>query len=117
MEKPAEHYYLFGSFRLEPAQGRLLRDGLVVPLTPKVFATLLALVRSNGQLLDKETLMQELWPDAFVEEANLTFNVSVLRKALGRSSSYIETVPKRGYRFRVPVKEIREEHESKGIAV
>jgi len=120
MERQSEHYYAFGPFRLEPEQGRLLRDGLVVPLTPKIFATLLALVRHGGRLVDKEALMQELWPDAFVEEANLTFNVSVLRKALGESAQdggYIETVPKRGYRFRAPVQEIRQESDIKAVAV
>ena len=120
MVRQSEHYYAFGPFRLEPDQGRLLRDGLVVPLTPKIFATLVTLARQHGQLVTKEALMQELWPDAFVEEANLTFNVSVLRKALGETAdggSYIETAPKRGYRFRVPVKEFQVEHEFRRLAV
>src|SRR5262245_51467084 len=102
MRTQREHYYVFGPFRLEPEESRLLRDGLLVPLTPKAFAMLVLLVRHSGSLVDKEFLMQELWPDAFVEEANLTFTMSVIRKALGesaRTASYIETVPKRGYRF------------------
>jgi DNA-binding winged helix-turn-helix (wHTH) protein len=81
MRTQREHYYLFGHFRLEPEEGRLLRDGLLVPLTPKAFAMLLVLVRNSGQLVEKEFLMQELWPDAFVEEANLTFTISVIRRA------------------------------------
>jgi len=121
MERQAEHYYAFGPFRLEPEQGRLSRDGLVAPLPPKTFALLLALVRNHGRLVDKEALMQELWPDAFVEEANLTFHVSVLRKTLGESASqgggYIETVPKCGYRFRTAVKEVREKRDIKSVVV
>jgi TolB-like protein len=120
MERQAEHYYMFGPFRLEPEQSRLLRDGLLTPLPPKTFALLLALVRNHGRLVEKEALMQQLWPDAFVEEANLTFHVSVLRKTLGQSAhegGYIETAPKRGYRFRAPVREVREETDIKSIAV
>ena len=120
MERQAEHYYAFGPFRLEPEQGRLLRDGLVVPLPPKTFALLLALVRNHGRLVDKEALIQELWPDAFVEEANLTFHVSVLRKTLGESAQgggYIETAPKRGYRFRAAVKDVRKKRDIKSIVV
>jgi TolB-like protein/Flp pilus assembly protein TadD len=120
MRTKREHYYVFGPFRLEPEECRLQRDGLLVPLTPKAFAMLLALVRNSGSLVEKESLMQELWPDAFVEEANLTFTMSVIRKALGesaRTASYIETVPKRGYRFTAPVRELRAEHQVKSLAV
>jgi TolB-like protein/Flp pilus assembly protein TadD len=120
MRTRREHYYVFGPFRLEPEEGRLQRDGLVVPLTPKAFAMLLVLVGASGSLVEKEFLMQELWPDAFVEEANLTFTISMLRKALGdsaRTASYIETVPKRGYRFIAPVREVHAENAVKSIAV
>src|SRR6185436_11921624 len=109
MRKRTEHYYVFGPFRLYPEECRLQRDGLVVPLTPKTLAMLLMLVRNSGSLIEKEILMRELWPDAFVEESNLTFSISVIRKALGETAhtaSYIETVPKRGYRFVAPVKEV-----------
>lgn len=91
----------FDSFRLDPAEHLLLRDGEPVPLEPKVFETLLVLIR-QGRLVGKEELMQAVWPDSFVEESNLTRNISVLRKALNRTDGgpqYIETVPKRGYRF------------------
>jgi DNA-binding winged helix-turn-helix (wHTH) protein len=81
MSRQAQPSYVFGPFRLEPEQRRLLRDGLVVPLTPKVFDTLVALVRNRGSLVAKQSLMRELWPNAFVEDGNLTFNISVLRKA------------------------------------
>jgi TolB-like protein/Flp pilus assembly protein TadD len=120
MRTQREHYYVFGHFRLEPEEGRLQRDGLLVPLTPKAFAMLLVLVRNSGKLVEKEFLMQELWPDAFVEEANLTFTISVIRKALGenaRTARCIETVPKRGYRFTAAVREVHAEHHVKSLAV
>jgi DNA-binding winged helix-turn-helix (wHTH) protein/tetratricopeptide (TPR) repeat protein len=120
MRTRREHCFVFGPFRLEPEEGRLLRDGLLVPLTPKAFAMLLVLVSHSGRLVDKDVLMQELWPDAFVEEGNLTFTMSVLRKALGdsaRTARYIETVPKRGYRFIAPVREIDVKNPVKSVAV
>jgi Tol biopolymer transport system component/DNA-binding winged helix-turn-helix (wHTH) protein len=91
--------YEFGPFRLEPAERKLLRGSEVVALTPKVFDMLVMLVRNNGHLLDKEELIRALWPDSFVEEGNLSNNIFVLRKALGTDHGYIETVPRRGYRF------------------
>src|SRR5258708_34416197 len=94
--------YEFGRFRLDPVQHQLLRDGKPVSLTPKGFELLLVLVQSDGILLTKDDLMRKLWPDSFVEEANLTVNISALRKALGDTHDgreLIETVPKRGYRF------------------
>jgi TolB-like protein/Flp pilus assembly protein TadD len=120
MRTQKEHYYLFGPFRLDEAECRLLRDGLSVPLTPKAFSMLLVLVRNSGRLVEKDFLMQELWPDAFVEEANLTFSISVIRKALGESAHtacYIETVPKRGYRFIASVREVHAENHVKSLAV
>ena len=97
-----QRFYEFGPFRLDSKCCVLLRDGVVVPLNPKAFDTLLALVESHGSPLAKEELMKLVWPDTFVEETNLTQQVSILRKALGDSAegfSYIETIPKRGYRF------------------
>jgi Tol biopolymer transport system component/DNA-binding winged helix-turn-helix (wHTH) protein len=98
--------YEFGPFRLDPSEHRLLRDGRPIPLTPKAFDVLRTLVESGGHLVEKEKLLKEVWPDSFVEEGALNRCVSVLRKALHDSSSgqqYIETVPKRGYRFVAPV--------------
>lgn len=95
----------FGPFRLDESERLLLRDGAPVPLTPKVFDTLVALVERSGHLIDKEELVEKLWPDTFVEVGTLTRNVSDLRKALGEEN-YVETVPKRGYRFVAPVTEI-----------
>ena len=94
----------FGRFRLDESERLLLRDHLPVPLTPKVFDTLVALVERGGHLVDKEELVERLWPDTFVETGTLTRNISDLRKALGEEH-YVETVPKRGYRFVVPVRE------------
>jgi TolB-like protein/DNA-binding winged helix-turn-helix (wHTH) protein/Tfp pilus assembly protein PilF len=97
-----DQFYEFGPFRLDRGKRLLWRDGEVVSLSPKAFDTLLALIEKRGELLDKDTLMQTLWPDSFVEEANLTVKVSQLRRALGElphEHQYIVTVPGRGYRF------------------
>ena len=94
--------YEFDSYRVDPADHRLLRDGAPVQLEPKVFDTLVTLLRHRGRLVGKQELLQAVWPDTFVEEGNLTRNISILRKALARGDGrpqYIETVPKRGYRF------------------
>ena len=91
----------FGPFRFEPAERRLLRDGRDVPLPPKAVELLAVLLARSGRLVTRDTLLKEIWPDTFVEEANLTYTISVLRKALGDESSarYIDTFQKRGYRF------------------
>ncbi len=104
--------YEFGPFRLDPVDGLLLRDDEVVPLTPKALEVLLALVERHGHLIGKDELMQKVWPDAFVEEANLSRHVFTLRQALGEEAGglrYIETVPRRGYRFVASVREMRDE--------
>jgi len=103
-----KHIYEFGPFRLDPLESLLLRDGQPVSLTPKAFDLLVVLVRNSGHLVDKDTLMKEIWPDSFVEEASLTVNMTALRRALGEKPSelqYVETVPRRGYRFVAPVRE------------
>ena len=92
----------FDAFRLDALERRLLRHGEPVPLEPKVFETLLVLVRHERRLVGKAELMRAVWPDSFVEESNLTRNISVLRKALSPHAGapeYIETVAKFGYRF------------------
>ena len=103
------HSYEFGSFRIDPAERLLFSGEKAIPLTPKVFDTLLILVRNCGHVLGKEELMKQVWPDSFVEENNLAQNISILRKMLGEHAEglkYIETVPKRGYRFIAPVREV-----------
>src|SRR5215472_4654735 len=101
MSKQMSHLYEFGPFRLDARERLLLREGEAVPLTPKAFETLLLLVESGGHTVEKDELMKRLWPDTFVEEANLTNNISLLRKALDEAPGleYIKTVPRRGYRF------------------
>jgi len=110
MSRQAKKLYKFGPFSVDAAERLLLRDGQVLPLTPKAFDLLLVLVENRGHLLEKDALMQELWPETFVEEANLTNNVSMLRKVLSvdGEQKYIETVRRRGYRF---VGEIEEFHD------
>ena len=102
MGQQDNHSYDFGRFRLKVAERVLLREGEPVPLTPKVFDILLTLVENGGQLVAKDDLMRRVWPNTFVEEGNLTQNISLLRKALGETPGgvqFIETVPRRGYRF------------------
>jgi DNA-binding winged helix-turn-helix (wHTH) protein len=97
----------FGRFRLDSAERLLLRSGQPVSLTPKAFDLLVYLVERHGRLVTKQELMRALWPETFVEEANLTYTVSALRKALGeregQDEQLIQTVPTRGYRFIAPV--------------
>ena len=109
MDKQANQIFEFGPFRLDACERVLLKDGVPVPLTPKALETLLVLVQHGGHIVEKDELMKAVWPDAFVEEGGLTRNVSVLRKVLGEDSGdspYIETVPKRGYRFTASVREL-----------
>jgi TolB-like protein/DNA-binding winged helix-turn-helix (wHTH) protein/Tfp pilus assembly protein PilF len=107
VSNPATPQYEFGQFLLDPVEGRLLRDGVSVPLEPKVFLTLVLLVQNSGHLLTKNELMEQVWPDAVVEEGSLTRNISTLRRLLAEGSNgsqVIETLPKRGYRFLLPVR-------------
>jgi len=106
--KTKQRIWEFGPFRLDEADRSLLRDGRPVSLTPKVFDTLIVFLERAGRLVEKNELMTRLWPDTFVEEGALTRNISDLRKALGEEK-YVETVPKRGYRFVAPVREISDE--------
>jgi pimeloyl-ACP methyl ester carboxylesterase/DNA-binding winged helix-turn-helix (wHTH) protein len=108
--------YEFGSFRLEVAERRLLREGRPVPLRAKLFDTLLVLVQHHGRLVGKDELIKVLWPDAVVEEGNLAHNISHLRHALGERATgqqFVETVSKHGYRF---VAEVRESMEQRRTA-
>lgn len=106
--KDERTFYDFGPFRIDAAQRVLLKNGEPVRLTPKLFDTLFTLVQSGGRIVGKNDLMEAVWPDVAVEEGNITANVSLLRKILGEDKEargYIETLPKRGYRF---VAEVRE---------
>jgi len=110
MSKRLKHIYEFGSFRLDLEERTLWKGEEALNLPPKVFETLLLLIERQGNVISKKEMMNILWPDRYVEEANLSQNIFLLRKMLRESEMrYIETVPKRGYRFVVPVKEIQEE--------
>lgn len=102
MSQPDNHLYEFGPFRLNLSERQLFRDGKSVSLTPKAFETLVMLVMKRGHIVEKDDLLKGVWKDTFVEEANISRHVWMLRKTLGENEngqSYIETVPKRGYRF------------------
>ncbi|MBI4907319.1 MAG: winged helix-turn-helix domain-containing protein [Acidobacteria bacterium] len=102
MQTDSKDLYEFGQFRVIASERQLLLDGEPVPLTPKAFDLLLALLEQPGRLITKEALIERVWPNTFVEENNLADNISRLRKALGESGNgakFIETVPRRGYRF------------------
>jgi DNA-binding winged helix-turn-helix (wHTH) protein/tetratricopeptide (TPR) repeat protein len=107
MQPSAKLVYHFGLFQLDTSECILLYNQQHIPITPKAFEILLALVEGGGQILKKEDLMQRVWPDVFVEEINLVKNISDLRKTLGGmdgGQEYIQTIPKRGYRFIVHVR-------------
>src|SRR5215470_20328658 len=104
MATSTRQIYEFGAFRLDPAERILLRGGEPVALTPKVFDTLVLLVQNAGRLITKDEFMSKVWGDAFVEDATLAQSISQLRKALA-DSEIIETIPKKGYRFRGAVRQ------------
>jgi TolB-like protein/DNA-binding winged helix-turn-helix (wHTH) protein/Flp pilus assembly protein TadD len=108
MSKLVKHFYEFGPFRVDATERVLLREGERVPLKPKVVDTLLMLVQNSGHIFEVNELMEKVWPDTMVEENNLRQSISTLRKVLGDDLGephYIETIPRRGYRFMAPVKE------------
>jgi len=107
MNQQDRHLYEFDSFVLDAGNRILLKDGVNVRLNPKALETLLVLVQNPVQVVEKDRFLKEVWPDSFVEEGSLSQNIHELRKALGDDSSeprYIETIPKRGYRFVAQVK-------------
>ena len=107
--REANVLYEFGSYRLDSAKRLLTHGSQAVALKPKTFDLLLLLVENHGRVLTKDELIKILWPDTFVEEGNLSFQVSILRKALSEEGlQWIETVPKHGYRFVASVNEVRE---------
>ena len=112
MTHPENRYYEFGQFRMDLQSRVLLHSADIVPLTPKAFDTLLALVERRGELVGRKELIKAVWPDSFVVEGNLNSNIFMLRKALGAGErdgeSYIATVPRRGYRFAANVREVSE---------
>src|SRR5579863_1321111 len=112
MFKQPRHLFEFGRFRLDRTERFLFQDGAAIPLSPRLFDTLLVLVENRGHVVQKNDLMQKVWNDVAVEENNLSQSISALRKILGDNldgAKFIETIPKRGYRFVAPVKEVTEE--------
>src|SRR5437016_11767090 len=107
MTRENRHFYEFGPFQIDTLNRQLRRDDQVVPLKAKAVETLLLLIQNRGDVIEKDELMRRLWPDSFVEESNLTQNIYTLRKALG--GDYIETIPRRGYRFVADVNERNED--------
>jgi DNA-binding winged helix-turn-helix (wHTH) protein/Flp pilus assembly protein TadD len=111
-----QYLYEFGPFQINTRERMLLRDGKRIPLKPKVYETLIALITNSGRVLEKEELIKQVWPDTFVEENNLTGNIFALRRAFGEHD-YIETIPRRGYRFtaavnRIPLEETSTESQA-----
>jgi Tol biopolymer transport system component/DNA-binding winged helix-turn-helix (wHTH) protein len=112
ISKPAKRFYSFGRYRLYAADRELFRGSEPVALPPKALEALLLLVSHHGHIVAKDRLIKELWPDTFVEETSLGFQIFQLRKTLGGGpdgKAYIETIPKRGYRFTAEVTESWEE--------
>ncbi len=100
MAQTSERVHEFGPFRFDAEQRLLFRDGELIPLVPKAIDTLQVLLERRGRVVGKDELMRLVWPDTVVEESGLARNISLLRKALGAEADlYIETIPKRGYRF------------------
>jgi DNA-binding winged helix-turn-helix (wHTH) protein/TolB-like protein/Flp pilus assembly protein TadD len=109
MSTQLKRLYEFGDYQLDTEERVLLRHRHPVALTPKAYELLLALVKKSGHILEKDDLLKEVWPDSFVEEANLAVNISSLRKTLGdkpEGGQYIETIQRRGYRFNAKVLEL-----------
>jgi len=120
MSLSSKHLYQFGVFAVDTDQRVLLREGKPLPLAPKVFDTLQILLEQSGRIVSKDELMNRLWPDTFVEDANLTFNIQQLRKSLGdnaRKPVYIETISRRGYRFIAGVMEVVDNGADSGVSV
>lgn len=121
MDRQEQHLYEFGRFLLDPTERLLLRDGQPVQITPKCFDILVALVQKSGHLMLKDELLHEVWPNQFVEEGNLTFYISTLRKVLSdgvAEQHYIQTVPKGGYRFIADLKvvNVQDTNDLSGVA-
>jgi len=109
MVKRPRLFFEFGQFHLDVERSRLIRDGELVSLPPKAITLLLILLKHSGRAVEKEELIESLWPNGVVEDSNLTQTVHLLRKALGKypdSDTYIETLPRFGYRLVADVREL-----------
>src|SRR6185295_7122420 len=120
MSEQNQHFYEFGPFRLDPQKRRLLRDGEHIRLTPKAFDLLLVLVEESGRTVEKDELLEKVWPGTAVEENNLNQNITALRKSLGDSrqeSQYIATIPSVGYRFVADVSLLQDDRTDQDLHV
>lgn len=120
MSNQLKHLYEFGRFRLDIMERLFLKDGRPVPLTPKAFEVLGVLVQRSGHLVEKHDLLKEVWADSFVEESNLSRNIYLLRKALGDGQNghpFIETVPRKGYRFVANVRILEKQDEQSALVI
>src|ERR1051326_5033603 len=118
MKNNSDYIYEFGPFSLVLGERQLLVGGKQVPLTPKAIDILIVLVQNSGRVLEKKDIMDQVWPDSFVEEATLAQNIFTIRKVLGENitgTQYIETIPKRGYRFVASVKNLYQESSRLGM--
>src|SRR5262245_4631354 len=112
MKASTRLFYEFDEFRLDVEKHRLLRNGEIVALTPKAVEKLRVLVERPQVVIERDELLTSVWHDVAVEDGNLTVTVSMLRKALGENGNgrkFIETVPRRGYRFMAAVRAVAEE--------
>lgn len=112
MSDDVKHFYEFAGFRLDAENHSLWRGGELVPIFPKSLEILVLLVRGHGEIVTREQLLETVWRDTFVEESNITYTVSQLRKALGGNGNgqFIQTIPKRGYRFAADIREVTDAH-------
>src|SRR6266487_4031233 len=120
MLQKTEYLYEFGPFVLDTAQHLVSKDSKPVQLTPKTYDTLVVLVENHGRLLSKDELMKAVWPNSFVEESNLTQQISMIRRALGESAGedrYIVTVAGKGYRFAAQVRQVIKEARTAPVPV
>lgn len=120
MQLKSNDLYDFDNFRFDVKEKVLSRNGVAIPIAPKVFTTLKILISNAGHLLEKQELMEAIWPNQFVEESNLTYNIKMLRKALGDAAAqprFIETVPRSGYRFIAKIKERNAEYASAELSL
>ncbi|GGG90403.1 winged helix-turn-helix domain-containing protein [Silvibacterium dinghuense] len=112
-EATKREIYFFGGHRLEVKERRLWQGDVPVPLSPKAFDLLVVMLQSAGRLLEKDYLIRTVWPDSYVQDANLSVHIASIRKALGSTSAtaqFIETIPKVGYRFVAPVSSACDAH-------
>jgi DNA-binding winged helix-turn-helix (wHTH) protein len=117
---PSKGRYEFAGFRLDVQERLLLRNGAPVSITPKIFDMLLLFLENPNRLLGKEEIMRTVWPDTHIDEATLTRTVSELRKTLGEKAgeaNFVQTVPKRGYRFVAPVETTVDTAPEAGVAL